>query len=37
MKVIRYSEDKFTFEGDEADRVKDLKDEHGIGYCNITK
>ena len=22
---------------DEADRVKDLKDEHGIGYCNITK
>ena len=22
MKVIRYSEDKFTFEGDEADRVK---------------
>ena len=22
---------------DEANRVKDLKDEHGIGYCNITK
>lgn len=22
---------------DTADRVKDLKDEHGIGYCNITK
>jgi succinate dehydrogenase / fumarate reductase iron-sulfur subunit len=22
---------------DEADRLKDLKDEHGIGYCNITK
>ena len=22
---------------DQANRVKDLKDEHGIGYCNITK
>ena len=22
---------------DEAERLKDLKDEHGIGFCNITK
>ena len=22
---------------DEADRVVDLKEQHGIGYCNITK
>ena len=22
---------------DEADRLKDLKEDHGIGYCNITK
>ena len=22
---------------DTADRVAELKDEHGIGYCNITK
>ncbi len=22
---------------DEADRLKELKDEHGIGFCNITK
>ena len=22
---------------DEAERLKELKDEHGIGFCNITK
>ena len=22
---------------DTGDRIKDLKDAHGIGYCNITK
>ena len=22
---------------DSADRIPDLKDKHGIGYCNITK